>query len=265
MHNFHDYLTSIFLSLSYIRNVKKINELIMSRILLLFCFIMPSLVLSQAVRPAGTMSTTMRNGAQVNMLGVAPGGRLVTEENTKGSPFLNEDFVPGSLYLGEELAVAKIYLKYNAHKDYFLAKIDPLHGDEEAQGVTKTLNMKVKMNNDLYVALPNAENRYDIQYYQVIIEGAQMSLLKKNTKLFKEGYRATTHLTRDVPSTYSDRAIYYLRDTEGNFFEIPKSSKKTYALFKNHSKEVAATAKKYKLNTKNEADLARLVSYYNRL
>ena len=237
----------------------------MSKFLLLICFVIPSIVLSQAIRPSGTMSTTLRNGAQVNMLGVAPGGRLVTDENTKGSPFLEEDYAPGSLYLSEDLAVAKIYLKYNAHRDYFLAKIDPLYSDDQAQGVTKTLNMKVIMNNDVYVALPNAENRYDLQYYQVMSEGPKMSLLKKNTKLFKEGFRASTHLTRDVPSTYSDRSVYYLRDTEGNFFEIPKSSKKTFALFKDHSKEVASTAKKYKLNLKNEADLVRLVSYYNRL
>ena len=205
------------------------------------------------------------SGLELNFQRVRSGDRFVSDGNTTGSPYYHGKYHSGSIYLNDELAAAGILLKYNAYRDIFFAVTDVNTSDDDAQIVTKAQGMKVLVNNEEFITLPSLNNRYELQYYQVVVRGAKVTLLKKNHKLYVEGSRATTSLTRDVPSTYSDRRDFYLLSPSGDFTEVPSSTKKVLALFPEDKKSLSAAVKKYRLNLKKEIDLVRFIGYYNRL
>lgn len=204
-------------------------------------------------------------GLELNFQRVRSGDRFVSDGNTTGTPYYHDKYHTGSIYLNDQLAAAGMNLKYNAYRDLFLAVTDVNTPDEEAQVVTKAKGMKILVNNEEFITLPSVDNRYEMQYYQVVVRGEKVTLLKKNYKLFVEGSRATTSLTRDVPSTYSDRSDFYLLSPTGDFTEVPSSTRKVLALFPEDKKALSAAVKKYRLNLKKEIDLIRFIGYYNRL
>ncbi|MGB1410034.1 MAG: hypothetical protein ACPG59_00700 [Flavobacteriaceae bacterium] len=212
-----------------------------------------------------TLAIAQPSGTDITYSNVRSGDRFVSDGNTTGTPYHHDQYHKGSIYLNNTLAASSLYLKYNAYRDIFLASMDPNASDDQAQVVTKANGMKILVNNEEFIALPSVDNRYDIQHYQVVVRGNKMTLLKKIGKLFKEGSRATTHLTRDVPSTYSDRFDFYLRDEAGDFIKVPSSTKKVLDLFPKDRKALASAVKKYRLNLKKEIDLIRFIGYYNRM
>ena len=205
------------------------------------------------------------SGLELNFQRVRSGDRFVSDGNTTGSPYYHGKYHSGSIYLNDELAAAGILLKYNAYRDIFFAVSDLNTPDEDAQIVTKTQGMRILVNNEEFITLPSLNNRYEMQNYQVVVRGKKITLLKKNYKLFVEGSRATTSLTRDVPSTYSDRSDFYFLSPSGDFTEVPSSTRKVLALFPEDKKALSAAVKKYSLNLKKEIDLIRFIGYYNRL
>ena len=140
-----------------------------------------------------------------------------------------------------------------------------IHQTNRPKFVAKAKGMKIMVNNEEFITLPSVNNRFEMQNYQVVVRGKKVTLLKKISKLFIEGSRATTSLTRDVPSTYSDRSDFYMLSPTGDFTEVPSSSRKILALFPEDRKALATAVKKYRLNLKKEIDLIRFIGYYNRL
>ncbi len=204
-------------------------------------------------------------GLEISYQNVRSGDRFVSDGNTTGSPYYHDKYHTGSIYLNDKLAASGLNLKYNAYRDIFLAVTQVNASDETAQVVAKTKGMKILVNNEEFITLPSVTNRYEMQYYQVVVRGKKITLLKKNYKLFVEGSRATTSLTRDVPSTYSDRSEFYFLNASGDFTEVPSSTRKVLALFPEDKKALSAAVKKSRLNLKKEIDLIRFVGYYNRL
>ena len=211
------------------------------------------------------MAEAQPSGMELNFQRVRSGDRFVSDGNTTGTPFYHDQYVTGSIYLNDELAASNMYLKYNAYRDIFLAVTDLNTPDEQAQVVAKAKGMKIMVNNEEFITLPSVNNRFEMQNYQVVVRGKKVTLLKKISKLFIEGSRATTSLTRDVPSTYSDRSDFYMLSQTGDFTEVPSSSRKILALFPEDRKALATAVKKYRLNLKKEIDLIRFIGYYNRL
>ncbi len=212
-----------------------------------------------------TLAWAQPAGLELNFHQVRSGDRFVSDGNTTGTPYYHDQYHTGSIYLNDKLAASGINLKYNAYRDIFFAVTDVNTPDEEAQVVTKAQGMKILVNNEEFITLPSVTNRYEMQYYQVVVRGEKVTLLKKNYKLFVEGSRATTSLTRDVPSTYSDRSEFYFLSPSGDFTQVPSSTKKVLDLFPKDRKALSAAVKKYRLNLKKDIDLMRFIGYYNRL
>lgn len=211
------------------------------------------------------MAEAQPSGMELSFQRVRGGDRFVSDGNTTGTPFYHDQYVTGSIYLNDELAASNMYLKYNAYRDIFLAVTDLNTPDDQAQVVSKAKGMKIIVDNDEFITLPAVNNRFEMQNYQVVVRGKKVTLLKKISKLFIEGSRATTSLTRDIPSTYSDRSDFYMLSPAGDFTEIPSSSRKILALFPEDRKALGTAVKKYRLNLKKEIDLIRFIGYYNRL
>lgn len=213
----------------------------------------------------GTISSRSNYSSMISYYNVKGGDVIILNDDVIGSPFLNDTYEPGSIFIGEDVAVESIFLKYNAYNDSFLAKMEINDEDSEARGVSKVSNLGIKMGSRFFVALPSTENRYDLQYYQLLLKGEKISFLKKHMKSYKERVRATTSLTRDVPATFKDKTAFFVMDATGNFSELPSSKKKIVELMQDQKKEVENCIITNNLNVKSEEDLIRLFRFYNNL
>ena len=193
---------------------------------------------------------------------VDDGDVILLNDDTVGTPYLFEDYKIGSIYIYDELTVPSIAVKYNAYNDIFLVKTSLATPDSEAQGITKSGDLKIKLGNNFFVALPSTDSRYELQYYELLSQGKKGSLLKKNGKIYKDRIEATTSLTRDIPATFKDQTTYFFKHSNGDFSELPTSKKKFIEVFGNDKKQAATIIKEHKLNIKNEADLIKFFKYY---
>ncbi|MEZ4858865.1 MAG: hypothetical protein R2781_08655 [Flavobacteriaceae bacterium] len=198
-------------------------------------------------------------------------GKVFGDENgepspdTVGSPYFHDSYTLGSIIKDNEIFAENIALRYNIYNDIFIGKINLISIEDEAKTIIKSEEFKIKMGNNLFIALPSYGNPNALQYYQVLMTGNKGTLYKKNEKIYKERVMATTTLTRDIPPAFKDKASYYFADFEGHFNELPSSKKKIIELFGNNQKEMAEYIKKNKLNINNENDLIRLFRFYETL
>lgn len=213
----------------------------------------------------GSLSSNSNYSNKVSYYNVKDGDVIILNHETIGSPYLYDEFQLGSIYLEDKEIISSIPLKYNVYNDVFLAKPDFNTPDNESQGITKSENLKIKLGNRYFIALPNINNRYELQYYEILNEGSKVSLLKKMDKIYKERIAATTSLTRDSPASFKDRVTYFILESNKDVKEVPSSKKKLLEFFGDFKKPMADYIKENKLNANDEKDLIRIITHYNTL
>jgi hypothetical protein len=209
-------------------------------------------------------SSSPSNFARINSYGaVFNDGNGEITPDTKGTPYFDENYQIGSIIKDSLVFAENIALRYNVYNDVFIGKVNLVTIEEESKTVIKSQEFKIKMGDQLFIALPNDENPNVLQYYQILVIGQKGTLYKKNMKKYKPRVMATTSLTRDVPPSFNDSNQYFFADFKGHFQEVPSSKKKVIDLMKDKKKEVTECIDKNKLNVKDEKDLIRLIRFYN--
>lgn len=183
-------------------------------------------------------------------------------ENTKGSPYFNEDFQMGSLLNESTVLFPDVALRYNALNDEFQIKTSLNESSKNIQAVIKKIDVYVKVGDAIYTyLLPSGEVG---GYYNVLVEGTKKSIYKKFSKKFIEGAQSVNMMTGNHPNRLIDETNYYLVSADGTIEELPNSKNRRLKLIagKNY-KNLKKYAKSNDLNAKNEEDLIKLVKYYN--
>lgn len=233
----------------------------LSILLLIFSYI-STFAQETVIKDNSSRSSSSNYSNKVTYYKVNEGDVIILNDDTIGTPYLFEEFQLGSIFVYDEETVNNIAIKYNAYNDVFFIKPSLNSPNTEAQGITKSIDLKIKLGDKFFVALPSMDKRGDLQYYEVLSSGKKGKLLKKNSKLYKERIEATTSLTRDVPATFKDQTTYYFQHKNGDFSELPTSKKKFIAVFEVDKKKVTAIIKENKLNIKNELDLIKFFKLY---
>ncbi|MEZ4875652.1 MAG: hypothetical protein R2793_09465 [Flavobacteriaceae bacterium] len=210
----------------------------------------------------GTLNSRSNYSNMISYYNVKDGDVIILNHNTIGSPYVADEYQLGKIYLNNEEIISTIYLKYNAYNDIFLAKPSLNTSDEEAQGVTKAPNLKIKMGSQIFESMPSTANPYEWQYYEILTEGTNFTLCKKYEKIYNERVQATTSLTRDIPASFKEKITYYVLDANNQFIELPNSKKKILDVFGDKKKEMATLVKANKLNLNKEQDLISLFKLY---
>ncbi|NND61727.1 MAG: hypothetical protein HKN48_00885 [Flavobacteriaceae bacterium] len=213
----------------------------------------------------GTLNSSNNYANMDSYFNMQDGDVIILNEDTKGSPYLFEDYKLGALVKDGEMLVSNVALNYNAYNDEFVGKSSLTAPDSEALKVSKSGEYQIKVGNDTFVALPDVSNGYALQYYQILMVGPKYSLYKKHGKTYKEKIAATSSLTRDVPAMFKDYSTYFVADPDGKMTEVPKSKSKIVKIFPGKESEMKSAIKKNRLNTNKETDLIRLIRYYNSL
>lgn len=188
--------------------------------------------------------------------------KTVLEQNDiKGTPFLNDDFIKGTIYTASEQKYVDLPLRYNIYNDELEFKTP--EGEVLALG-TPDIIEAVEYGNFVMVYLPYTDNTKVKKGYFKVIHPGDVSLFSKYVVAFKEAGEPNAY-DNAKPAEFARRPdVYYIKIGEAQAKKVG-SKKELLAAFPKHQKEVADFVKKNKVKSSNPDKLKSLISYYNTL
>ncbi len=183
-------------------------------------------------------------------------------ESIKDEAYTNPNFVEGNIYQENQLMKSYVPMRYNSFADEI--EIKKNMSDENYFALTKDPNIFVKMRNDIYVFVPHQDGKDKGGYFNVLNDGKTYDLYKRTTSIFREPQKARTSYERDSPPSFEKTVKYYLVQN-GTFMEMPSSKSKVLKVMNSKKDEIKAFIKSNNLDIDKEADLIKVVAYFDSL
>ncbi|MEM7380819.1 MAG: hypothetical protein AAF361_06415 [Bacteroidota bacterium] len=204
------------------------------------------------------MSFTNPEGAPVNFLTKSPN---LDDVKAEGSPYLEEEFKYGRVYAYDSLKL-KGEMRYNAYR----SEIEVAEDDDSYFSLLKRPYISVEIDNEIFkmYTYTDVNNLSRVAYFNPRNKGKAVLLFKPEIKL-RKGRVPSTSYDRYVPPTYIDISTYYIKTGEEPAERVRLKKKDIVSVLKNKKTEVVAYIKDEKLNMSKEADVIRLLNYYNTL
>lgn len=180
----------------------------------------------------------------------------------KDEAYANVNFVPGKIFQKDQLIKDNVPMRYNAYADEIEIKKNSF--TENYNALLKDPNIFVKIGNDIYVFIPFEGSNEKGGYFNVLKEGKTYDLYKKTTAIYREPKKASTSYERDTPPSFEKSVKYYLVK-DGKFLEMPSRKSKVLKMMGKKKSEIKAFIKENNIDLDKEADLIRLVSYFDSL
>lgn len=223
----------------------------MKRILLI-CFMVFSMI-------------SLRSGAQNMYMSDVSGRPIVGNiyENVTGSPYLSADWISGSVELTDAKVYNNVSLKYDEINDDVIFK----GKDGVAMAADNVKQFKLAPYGDVKDStlfrsgFPAVKSNTVKGFYEVLVDG-KVKLLKKTSKRINT---SREYNSASVDKTVIASSTYYLFTQNGNMIFISKDKKSILKELTGKEAELNTFISAEKLNLKNDADLAKLVTYYNGL
>lgn len=180
----------------------------------------------------------------------------------KDEAYANVNFVPGKIFQGDQLIKDNVPMRYNAYADEVEIKKNSY--EESYSALMKDPNIFVKIFNDIYLFVPFQGSNEKGGYFNILSEGKTYDLYKKTTAIYREPQKARTNYERDSPPSFLKTVKYYLvRD--GTFLEMPSSKSKVLKMMDKKKSEIKTYIKQNNIDLDKEADMIKLVSYFDSL
>lgn len=180
----------------------------------------------------------------------------------KDDAYANPNFLVGSIYQDENLLRSNVPMRYNAYADEIEIKN---HVSEENYGaLMKDPSIYVKINKDIYVFIPYDGSNEKGGYFNILADGKTYDLYKKTTAAFKKPQNARTSYDSNTPPSFDKTTKYYLVQ-DGQFFELSTNKSKVLKTMDSKKPEVKDYIKENNLDIDKEADLIKVVTYFDSL
>ncbi|PHS63450.1 MAG: hypothetical protein COB12_09125 [Flavobacterium sp.] len=186
-------------------------------------------------------------------------------DSYKGTPYNNPVFLLGNIYENTTLLANDVALRYNAMADEMEVKESITTPDEEAKLLTKSIDIYVKINGDIFIFAPYQGGVEEGGYFQVLFEGTQYNFYKKNIKKFYPAKKATSSITTDTPAMFQDKPVYYIVTKKGRYYEFPSSKSKKIKVFGEQKDTIKKYVKEKGLDLNKEKDLKKAVIYFDKI
>ena len=180
-----------------------------------------------------------------------------------GSPYYDTQFKLGKVYYNDSIVVDDILLRYNVHKENI-----EIQGNLGGQikSIQSKPGISFDYGNEHFALMFNPITGLK-QFFRKVYDGDEYKVYLKPIKVFKEGQKAVTHLTRDILPSYITKDTYYYQI--GKKFEEIRTSRggvrKIFPKFKNEIKEFI---KEHEFRFKEEtfeSELIQVILYYETL
>jgi hypothetical protein len=180
----------------------------------------------------------------------------------KHEAYANVNFVSGKIFQDNELMKDEVPMRYNAYADEIEIKKNT--SDQQYSALIKDQNIFVKIFKDIYVFVPYEGSNEKGGYFNVLNDGKTYDLYKKTTAIYREPQKARTSYDRASPPSFTKTTTYYLVQN-GTFMEMPSSKSKVLKMMSKKKDEIKNYIKQNNIDTDKEADLIKLVSYFDSL
>lgn len=178
--------------------------------------------------------------------------------DVQGSPFLYSDWQQGAVTLKSGVSYEVPKLKYDQVKDELLFLSDGGNEHTFADPVAEfVLNKRVFRNG--YLA---ADGTSPATYYEVLVDGPAQLLKRTSKNVYEE---ATYSSATKVKSIMSNEAFYLSANASSAPVKLRKDKKAIVNALSDKKTELEKYIKDERLDLKQEADMAKLVTYYNSL
>lgn len=186
-------------------------------------------------------------------------------EGTKGTPYVNEVWYSGEIYMKSKNRAAVEEMNYNCY-DNEVAYLDP---------ATKSVRLINRYNVDFFYFL-NAtdtmlfvpiepENDGEFLFAQVLYKGGSMVYKRYEKEFVKANYEGGYSADRKYDEFADKSSLYFRKHDDQLYYKAKKSKKQILEAFPDAENEISAYMKAEKLDMKNEADLVKLLKYYDSL
>lgn len=180
----------------------------------------------------------------------------------KDEAYANPTFIPGTIYQEDHAIKTGVPMRYNAYADEIEIKKDA--ASENYSALVKDPEIFVKMGLGIYLFVPYEGSVEKGGYFNVLTDGKTYDLYKKTTALYTEPKQAKTNYDRASPPSFTKIVTYYLVQN-GTFLEMPKGKNKILKMMDKNKNEIRSYIKENHLDIDKEADLVKLISYFDSL
>ncbi len=198
----------------------------------------------------------------INQKSLAFGLTEAEFNSIKDEAYANSNFVLGKIFQEDKLIKDDVPMRYNAFADEIEIKKNT--SDERYSALIKDPNIFVKIFKDIYVFVPYEGSNEKGGYFNVLSDGKTYDLYKKTTAIFREPQKARTNYEKDSPPTFVKTTTYYLVQ-DGTFLEMPSSKSKVLKVMDKKGDEIKSYIKQNNIDIDKEADMIKLVSYFDSL
>ena len=186
----------------------------------------------------------------------------LTEENDiKGSPYLNNEFVTGTIYTTTKQKFVDVPLRYNIFNDQMEFKTP--ENQIMAMAIPEIVET-VELGGYKMVYIPYSNAKKIRQgFFRVEVEG-DASLYSRSEIVFKKAEKSGAYKEAEPPKFINKPDSYYIRIGMEQAKKVV-NKKELLEMFPDHQNEIATFIKKNKIKTGKPESLIKLVQYYNSL
>ena len=193
----------------------------------------------------------------------APGYKITEGRITdvEGTEYLNESFKKGEIYTSENDRFTGIPMRYNAYR----GEIEVRMPDSIVWSLTRNGGiLKVNLNEMVLVYRNFLSNDGEKSGYLSLIYKGKNLLFRRDYKVFMPG-KQSDGIVNEIPPKIVDRPKEFYIQTDAGKPKYFKTSSDLSEILGNHSQEMKSFIKKEKINIKKEADLIKLITYYDKI
>ncbi len=190
--------------------------------------------------------------------------------NAKGTPMLSDSWTLGRVHI-QQTTYASVWLKYNLVTNQLLwrrpagdsLELNTAQITEFSLG-DSLLGKRAAFRRYLTARIEAPELR--TRFFEVRYDAGHAALLRLRTKQLSSSSGNSPSLNEASPPWWTESTQYYVKRTDNTVVPVRLTEKALLeALGPEHAPELTAYAKQAKLSLKKEADVVRLITYYDTL
>lgn len=186
---------------------------------------------------------------------------VLTENQIKGSAYLNKNFVLGSITTRSKILYQNIPLRYNIYNDDIEFKTK--QGGYVAIANPSAIK-EIKIGEDTFIYTTKVKNkRESLGFYKLTADGNTQLLTRYNI-YFTGATQTTGYKAAEPPKFNKNPNTYFIKIGDNAPVRISKK-KDLQIIFSTKSKELLAYVKKEKINIRKEDGLIKLVQFINQI
>lgn len=185
----------------------------------------------------------------------------LTENDIKGSPYMDDAFAKGTIYTSSKTKVVGIPLRYNIFNDNLEFKTP----SGQILALSTPESVERAEFNKIILEFTRFEKANKIkQGFLRVIQKGKVSLLSKSTIHYQKPIQEKAYKEAQPAKFIPKPEVFYLQLENQPALKI-KGKKELLSILSDHPKEISTFLKKNKIKLSKEQDLHKLVNYYNSL